>query len=54
MIAAVPPIMVALAKHPQVLKTDMSSIKMAGSGAAPLSAETAAQVEKRLNSVVSL
>src|SRR5215213_3073123 len=46
-IFGVPPIMVALAKHPAVDKTDLSSIRLAVSGAAPLSAETALQVEKK-------
>lgn len=38
-IAAVPPIVLALAKHPMVEEFDLSSLVQVGSGAAPLSAE---------------
>lgn len=38
-IAAVPPIVIALAKHPMVEEYDLSSLIQVGSGAAPLSAE---------------
>jgi len=38
-IAAVPPIVLALAKHPMVDEYDLSSLVQVGSGAAPLSAE---------------
>jgi 4-coumarate--CoA ligase len=44
-----PPIAVALAKHPAVDKYDMSSLEQIFSGAAPLSAELAAEVGQRLN-----
>ena len=43
--------MVALAKHPAAATADLSSIRTAGSGAAPLSAEVGLQVEKRLTGV---
>ena len=46
-IGAVPPVMIALAKHPAVDKFDLSSIRSMGSGAAPLSKDTAHDVEKR-------
>jgi acyl-CoA synthetase (AMP-forming)/AMP-acid ligase II len=45
----VPPILVALAKHPLVDQYDLSSIVEFFSGAAPLSQELAAEVSKRLN-----
>lgn len=45
----VPPIAVALAKHPDVDKYDFSSVNFLGCGAAPLSREIAGQVETRLN-----
>lgn len=38
-VAAVPPIVLALAKHPMVADYDLSSLIQVGSGAAPLSAE---------------
>lgn len=44
----VPPIMVALAKHPIVDKYDLSNLKMIFSGAAPLGRETEQAIEKRL------
>ncbi|KAF3176341.1 hypothetical protein TWF751_003394 [Orbilia oligospora] len=50
-IAAVPPIIVAFAKHPAVDKTDLSSVKSIGCGAAPLSAETAIAAEAKFNNV---
>ncbi|KAK6363286.1 hypothetical protein TWF730_000726 [Orbilia blumenaviensis] len=50
-IAAVPPIVVAFAKHPAVNKTDLSSVKSIGCGAAPLSAETAIAAEAKFNGV---
>jgi len=37
--AVVPPIVLALAKHPLVDEFDLSSLRFVGSGAAPLSAE---------------
>ena len=45
----VPPIAVALAKHPAVAQYDLSSIENIGCGAAPLGRDVAEQVEKRLN-----
>ncbi len=44
----VPPIVVALAKHPLVDQFDLSSLKMLFSGAAPLGAELAAEAGARL------
>ena len=44
----VPPILVALAKHPLVGKYDLSSLVELSSGAAPLSAELAQEVMRRL------
>ena len=45
---AVPPMVLAFAKHPLVDKYDMSSLKMVFSGAAPLGAELAEEASKRL------
>jgi len=45
-LAMVPPIAVAVAKHPVVKKYDLSSIEAIGSGAAPLGAEASREVEK--------
>lgn len=45
----VPPIAVALAKHPDVEKYDLSSVEFLGCGAAPLGRDVAEQVENRLN-----
>ncbi|KAJ5167021.1 uncharacterized protein N7482_005802 [Penicillium canariense] len=42
----VPPVVVALAKHPAVKKYDLSSVESVGSGAAPLGREVCAEVEK--------
>ncbi|KAK2038109.1 AMP-binding enzyme [Colletotrichum somersetense] len=47
-IAAVPPILVALAKHPITAKFDLSSLVVVGSGAAPLGDDIARQVERVL------
>ena len=44
----VPPIVVLLAKHPAVDKYDLSSVKRAFSGAAPLDADTARAVSQRI------
>jgi acyl-CoA synthetase (AMP-forming)/AMP-acid ligase II len=44
----VPPIVVLLAKHPAVDKYDLSSVKRAFSGAAPLDAETAQTASERI------
>jgi 4-coumarate--CoA ligase len=44
----VPPIVVALAKHPIVDGYDLSSVRQVFSGAAPLSAELAAEVTARI------
>ncbi len=48
----VPPILLALAKHPLVDKYDLSKLKLIMSGAAPLSAELTQAVSKRLGCVV--
>jgi len=45
-LACVPPIVVALAKHPAVKKFDLSSVEGIGSGAAPLGKEVAEEAEK--------
>lgn len=42
----VPPVVVALAKHPAVKKYDLSSVEAVGSGAAPLGREVCEEVEK--------
>ncbi|HEX4059077.1 MAG TPA: AMP-binding protein [Galbitalea sp.] len=47
-----PPIAVALAKHPLVDSYDLSSVKSIFSGAAPLDANLAGSVAKRLNTMV--
>eukprot|EP00179_Madagascaria_erythrocladioides_P017569 CAMPEP_0198340644 /NCGR_PEP_ID=MMETSP1450-20131203/45633_1 /TAXON_ID=753684 ORGANISM="Madagascaria erythrocladiodes, Strain CCMP3234" /NCGR_SAMPLE_ID=MMETSP1450 /ASSEMBLY_ACC=CAM_ASM_001115 /LENGTH=360 /DNA_ID=CAMNT_0044045633 /DNA_START=28 /DNA_END=1106 /DNA_ORIENTATION=- len=47
----VPPIVLALAKHPLVAQHDLSALKVIFSGAAPLGPELQAQVEKRLPGV---
>lgn len=44
-IAGVPPIMIALAKHPGVSKFDLSSVRALGSGAAPLGKDVMKEVE---------
>ncbi|HEU4321251.1 MAG TPA: 4-coumarate--CoA ligase family protein [Acidimicrobiia bacterium] len=46
-VAAVPPIVVALAKHPMVDDYDLSSLVQIGSGAAPLSAEVELEAARR-------
>jgi acyl-CoA synthetase (AMP-forming)/AMP-acid ligase II len=48
----VPPIMVALAKHPAVDRYDLSSLKLAMCGAAPLGADVEEAVAKRLGIVI--
>lgn len=45
---AVPPIVLALAKHPLVEQYDLSSLKQVFSGAAPLGAELAAEAAERV------
>jgi 4-coumarate--CoA ligase len=47
-ISAVPPILVALAKHPLAKKYDLSSIETVGCGAAPLGKEVMDEVQARL------
>ncbi|PWW80199.1 acetyl-CoA synthetase-like protein [Tuber magnatum] len=47
-IAAVPPIMVALAKNPDVLKFDLSSVNGLGCGSAPLSRDISREAEERV------
>ncbi|KAK1771110.1 hypothetical protein QBC33DRAFT_231983 [Phialemonium atrogriseum] len=46
MLTCVPPIVVALAKHPLVSKFDLSSVEAIGCGAAPLGHEVGEEVEK--------
>jgi 4-coumarate--CoA ligase len=46
-LSMVPPIVVALAKHPAVKNYDLSSVEAAGSGAAPLGFE----VSLKFNSI---
>jgi acyl-CoA synthetase (AMP-forming)/AMP-acid ligase II len=48
----VPPIALALAKHPAVEGRDLSSLRLLMSGAAPLGAELTGQVEERLGCLV--
>lgn len=48
----VPPIVLALGKHPLVDKYDLSSLKVLLSGAAPLGVEVEAAAAKRLNVIV--
>jgi acyl-CoA synthetase (AMP-forming)/AMP-acid ligase II len=48
----VPPIALALAKHPAVEGRDLSSLRVVNSGAAPLGAELVRQVSERLGCVV--
>ncbi|MGH2983860.1 MAG: 4-coumarate--CoA ligase family protein [Solirubrobacterales bacterium] len=48
----VPPIALALAKHPAVEGSDLSSLRVVNSGAAPLSAELVDQVSERIGCVV--
>ncbi len=48
----VPPIILALAKHPQVDQYDLSSLRSIDSGAAPLSAQLTAACAERLNCLV--
>ncbi|OLN85890.1 4-coumarate-CoA ligase-like protein 2 [Colletotrichum chlorophyti] len=47
-LVAVPPILVALAKHPVTAKFDLSSLENVGSGAAPLASDVARQTERIL------
>ncbi len=49
----VPPILVALAKHPLVAKYDLSNLEGIMSGAAPLGGDLAAAVEERIDCVVT-
>ena len=48
----VPPIILALAKHPIVENYDLSALRQVFSGAAPLSAELAAEASARINAEV--
>ncbi|MCW5934187.1 MAG: AMP-binding protein [Fimbriimonadia bacterium] len=50
--ALVPPIILALAKHPLIDEFDLSSLNYITSGAAPLGADLAAACAKRLNCIV--
>ncbi|KAJ0307073.1 hypothetical protein COL5a_003233 [Colletotrichum fioriniae] len=47
-LVSVPPILVALTKHPITAKFDLSSLETVGSGAAPLAADVARQTERIL------
>jgi acyl-CoA synthetase (AMP-forming)/AMP-acid ligase II len=49
----VPPIALGLAKHPAVDGRDLSSLRQINSGAAPLGAELATQVEQRLDTLLT-
>ena len=49
----VPPILLALAKHPLVDQYDLSSIDVINSGAAPLGEDLARAVEERIGCIVS-
>jgi len=49
---AVPPMVLALAKHPLVAEYDLSSLKMVFSGAAPLGAELAEEAAARIGTEV--
>jgi len=44
----VPPVLLLIAKHPSISKYDLSSLRMANSGAAPLTKELVEQVNKRV------
>ena len=46
LLLVVPPILNAMAKHPQARKADLSSVETIGSGAAPLPTSTQAEVNK--------
>jgi acyl-CoA synthetase (AMP-forming)/AMP-acid ligase II len=48
----VPPIVVALAKHPMVDEYDLSTLREVWSGAAPLSAEVEAEAARRTGAVI--
>ncbi len=50
--AVVPPILLAMAKHPLVDRFDLSALRFIGSGAAPLGAELEEACGKRLGCVV--
>jgi acyl-coenzyme A synthetase/AMP-(fatty) acid ligase len=47
-IQVVPPVILLLAKHPDVAKYDLSSMKMINSGAAPLARELVESIYARL------
>ncbi|HQR39490.1 MAG TPA: AMP-binding protein [Blastocatellia bacterium] len=49
----VPPILIALAKHPVVSRFDLSSVRFVNSGAAPLAASTQIDAARRLNAVAT-
>jgi 4-coumarate--CoA ligase len=50
----VPPMAVALAKHPAVSKYDLSSVEFIFCGAAPLGQDVCLQVEKRFDGRVNV
>jgi acyl-CoA synthetase (AMP-forming)/AMP-acid ligase II len=49
----VPPIVIALAKHPVVSQFDLTSVRLVNSGAAPLDAGVQTDAERRLGAVVT-
>ena len=51
-LSLVPPLILALAKHPLVDQYDLSTVRMIGSGAAPLGEELEKAVSRRLGCVV--
>ncbi|KAL3482702.1 putative AMP-binding enzyme [Aspergillus germanicus] len=51
-LAMVPPVAIALAKQPIVAEYDLSSVRTAGSGAAPLGEDICQAIETRLNGSV--
>ena len=50
----VPPIAVLMVKHPAIDKYDLSSLRSIGCGAAPLSREISAMLEKRLGNGLNM
>ncbi|EGP91201.1 unnamed protein product [Zymoseptoria tritici ST99CH_1A5] len=53
-LSAVPPIVVALTKRPEVKSFDLSSLEEVGSGAAPLAKETTAEFEAKFQGKVKV
>ncbi|PKY08679.1 putative AMP-binding enzyme [Aspergillus campestris IBT 28561] len=54
MLVMVPPVAVSLAKSPIVKNYDLSSVRIAGSGAAPLTKEICETIEEMLNNQVAI